>query len=86
MAYQKRFEDLHDDLTLMVSCVKEVAPNENNNPPKRERVLGGFEALRRFKPIYFHDPLYRRKRHDFIRDMVLADEQAMEQIRRNASK
>jgi hypothetical protein len=37
-----------------------------------------------FKPIYFPGPLHRQKRHDFIRNVVLADEREMG-IQRDAS-
>jgi hypothetical protein len=82
-AYEKTLQEIHEDLALMVWCVKD-APNPPDRP-NEQRVLGGFEALRRFKPIYFQDPLYRRKRHNFIHDMVLADELEMEKIRRNVT-
>jgi hypothetical protein len=82
-AFEKTLEELHEDIALMVRCVKHIP-----DPPKEhlKRVMGGYESVPRFKPIYFHDPLYRRQRHNFIRDMVIADERDMLLKRNNTKK
>jgi len=51
----------------MVYCAKEV-PDPLNATWKR--VLGGFEELDPFTPIYFHDSEYRQRRHELIQDIV----------------
>jgi hypothetical protein len=81
-AYTKQLEELHPDLALLVRCVK------NESDPAEvayKRVIGGFRALLPFKPIYFHDSLYRHQRHDFVRSMVITDEKEMEKLRKRVA-
>jgi hypothetical protein len=79
-AYEKTLDELHRDIAMAVRCMKHLPdpPDEQH----RKRVVGGFESVPRFKPIYFHDPIYRRHRHDFIREQIVADEAAM-MLKRN---
>ena len=43
--------------------------------------MGGFDAVLDFRPIYFHDPDYRRRRHAHVQQMIAMDEQILEQVR-----
>ena len=62
-------EDLHEDLAMVVGCVRDKRHPKSTYSPKPL-----VDDDKKFRPIYFHDEAYRRKRHDAIRDMVLNDE------------
>ena len=65
----KALEDLHEDLAMVVGCVRDKTHPQSTYSPKPLDDDG-----KEFQPIYFHDEAYRKKRHDAIRDMILNDE------------
>jgi hypothetical protein len=66
-AHEKKMEDIHEDLALMAYCARDE-PDPTDAHFKR--VMGGYEELDDFKPIYFRDSDYRRRRQDLIRQVV----------------
>jgi hypothetical protein len=62
---------------MFVRCAKNESDPDH---VKYKRVPGGFDSLLRFKPIYFHDSSYRHQRHDFVTQMVIADEREMKEL------
>lgn len=72
---KKPFKDLHPDLELFFHCIKDM-----DDPPfsrKYKRELGGFEGMKPFRPIYFHDNDYRRRKHRYLQKMVALDEEVI---------
>ena len=76
----KSVEDLHEDLQLMYRCIKNI-PDNNSSSQSFQRVIGGFDAVLDFRPIYFQDPDYRRRRHAHVQQMIATDEQILEGVR-----
>jgi len=71
-AYQQKLENIHEDLALMAYCARdEPDPPETN----WKRVIGGFEALDPFTPIYFRDSEYRQRRHKLIQHVVQLEDE-----------
>jgi len=67
-ADSKPLEEICKDLALMVYC----AQNEPDPADASyKRVIGGFESLDPFTPIYFKDADYRRRRHHLVRDIIV---------------
>jgi hypothetical protein len=71
-AYELKLDELSADLALMVYCVKNEPDLRKNT--RYKRVEGGFESLDPFTPIYFKDADYRRRKQEYVRNMVLSDE------------
>jgi len=71
LAYEKPIEELSRDLKLMHRCVKGLADDPEQ---VKKRIPGGFKAIKPFLPIYFQDEEYRRRRHDFVKEMIEEDE------------
>lgn len=62
---RKPLEDIHEDLALAVECAR----NMTTRHPKAlyEPVVGGYTALKpQFRPIYFADAEYRKRRHALV--------------------
>jgi Glycosyltransferase family 17 len=76
-AHRKPIFELSDDLQLMYACVLNHSQYQNvtrdTSLPMFERVRGGFAQARPFLPLYFYDADYRKRRHAYVRDLVLAD-------------
>lgn len=68
----------------MTRCVR----NESDIDDKMRyhRVPGGFDRLKPHRPIYFEDDDYRRQRHEFMRQMVVADDEAFAAASTNLTK
>jgi hypothetical protein len=62
---------LSKDLKMMYMCSKGL-PDEATQ--RWKRVPGGFASVKPFLPIYFQDEDYRRRRHEFVREMVELDD------------
>jgi hypothetical protein len=61
-------ENIHGDIALMVYCARDVLDPITD---RYKRVMGGYEELHNdFKPIYFRDSDYRRRRQDLVRQIV----------------
>lgn len=78
-AYEQRIEEMNNDLKMMYRCVKDLKEDQDQ---KWKRVVGGFENINPFYPIYFQDEDYRRRRHAFVIDMVEADDNLIGSTRR----
>jgi Glycosyltransferase family 17 len=85
-AGRKFIGNLSQDLQMMVRC---VLPDDVGTPESEQQDADlrwrheGYESARPFLPIYFHDADYRRRRHAHVRAMVQADQEFMQQQRRN---
>lgn len=75
----KPLYQLLDDLHLMYKCVLDQSdaffPHDATRPVPFHRIVGGFDQAQAFLPIYFYDANYRQRRHDHVRDLVLADQE-----------
>ena len=71
-AHEKKMEDIHEDLALMAYCARDE-PDPTDAHFKR--VMGGYEELDDFKPIYFRDSDYRQRRQDLIRQVVQLEDE-----------
>jgi hypothetical protein len=62
---------MNNALQMMVRCVTNLtdAPDQ-----KWKRVQGGFDAIQPQLPIYFRDAEYRYRRHELMRQIVVADD------------
>jgi hypothetical protein len=74
MAYELKLDELSEDLALMVHCVRNEEPDLKKDVPPYKRVEGGFENLDPFTPIYFKDSDYRKRKQEYIRNMIVSDE------------
>jgi len=74
MAYELKLDELSEDLALMVHCVRNEEPDLRKDDPPYKRVEGGFENLDPFTPIYFKDSDYRKRKQEYIRNMIVSDE------------
>lgn len=64
---------MHEDIELMVRCVKGL-PNPNRTTLVK-RFLGGYDGVKGPKPIYFQaNETYRLERHATVRRMLMEDE------------
>lgn len=70
-AYTTRLEEMNNALQMMYRCVMKLtdAPDQ-----KWKRVKGGFDAIQPQLPIYFQDADYRYRRHELMRQVVVADD------------
>ena len=64
----------------MYQCIKNI-PDNSSSSQSFQRVRGGFDAVLDFRPIYFQDPDYRRRRHAHVQQMIATDEQILEGVR-----
>lgn len=73
-AHIKSLSQISNALAMLYSCVR-----EETAPPglKWHAVEGGFEALQPMAPIYFADAEYRKQRHEFVQQIVEADEKEL---------
>jgi len=82
-AYKKKLEEIHEDLALMAYCAR-----DERDPPDTsfKRVIGGFEALDPFTPIYFRDSDYRQRRHELIQQVVQLEDETWSKEKSNKKK
>lgn len=81
-AQTKSVDQMHEDIALMYRCVKNIPDSSSDH---YNRVVGGFDATLDFRPIYFHDDEYRRRRHAHVQQMIEIDEQMMKSMRAEQS-
>jgi hypothetical protein len=73
-AYTKRLEKMNNALQMMYRCVMNLTESRGQ---KWKRVKGGFGAIQPQLPVYFHDADYRYRRHEFMRQVMTADDKAL---------
>jgi hypothetical protein len=73
---QKRVKDFHTDTAVMYQCAlgrSESLPNQKYDYRRASDLIGD-DYLEGSVPIYFQDPDYRKKRHDYLKYMIYWDE------------
>lgn len=70
-ANTKPIHEMSNDLNMMYQCIKDNTPASNQF---WKHIMGGYDAVQPFYPIYFQDSDYRRRRHQFVQQMVQEDE------------
>jgi hypothetical protein len=70
-SYKTKLGDIHEDLDLVVRCVK----NDTTKPARGyQLVAGGLLGQLPPHPVYLRDAQYRRKRHYLVSSIIEADE------------
>ena len=65
-------EELANDLSVAAYCARNVPDPKG---AKWKRVIGGYDVLPPFRPIYFHDPIYRKKRHEYLIQLMKQEDE-----------
>ena len=72
-AYDLPLEAMNNDLNFTAKCATGRDDTVSGN--RRQRVMGGLNAIVGPKPLYFEEnPEWRAKRHQEVVDMVRMDE------------
>jgi hypothetical protein len=77
-AWTKDMGKINPDLEMLYRCAKNTPDDVGHDP---SRIVGGYNAMLPFQPIYFHDTEYRQRRHSHVQQMIEYDDLLLASVR-----